>query len=104
MSRWIVPARWRGGQRLGNLAARLAGFRDRQRSAVVHDAHVDAVDQFHDEVSRPVDAVGVGGHHDARMMQPAKHADLPVKRRRGLAVAISRGLSTLRATKRSNCR
>src|SRR4051812_16657151 len=63
-----------GGESIGNLLAGGAGFGDGEGAALADEAgEVGAVDEFHDEVGRSGDAAGVGGHHDAWVMQTAQH-------------------------------
>ncbi len=77
MSRWTVPAWWRDGKRLGHLPARFAGFANCQWPVLPdHPRQVDAVDQLHDEISHSVNPVGVGRHHNPRMVQAPENSNL----------------------------
>ena len=66
------------GKRLGNLPAGFARFANCQRAVLPHHPRkVDAVDQLHDEISHSVNPVGVGRHHNPRMVQAPENSNLP---------------------------
>ncbi len=70
----------RDGKRVGHLPAGFARFANCQRSVLPdHPRQVDAVDQLHHEIGHPVNPVGVGRHHNARMVQAAENSNLALE-------------------------